>query len=149
MNGGSLARIVNKTENGQVDALADTYEQGRTWIGLTNRESWNPREWIWEGSDMKLADNAFASWHGATGEPVNAGTQQCAVLLEDDWYTAHCNEWLPFVCYKPRWKPANRELQSVENTLEIEITGDPPQPRPAHTKHVCDAPKSPSDLKNW
>jgi hypothetical protein len=140
MNGGSLARILNSTENSQVDTLADTSEQGRTWIGLTNRESWDPREWIWEGSDMKLADSAFASWHGATGEPVNAGTQQCAVLLEDDWYTAHCNEWLPFVC----WKKDHKQMEPKKKPNEIEI-GDEPHKH----KGICEVPISPADLKNW
>jgi hypothetical protein len=167
MNGGSLARIKNNTENSRVDALADTSEQGRTWIGLTNRDSWDPREWIWEGSDAKLGDQRFASWHGATGEPVNAGTQQCAVLLENDWYTAHCNEWLPYVCWKkfeqppkppkPPKPPHNGSVffdlsrRSADATTIRTIRRrdlDDPSPR-KHRADNCDAPMKPSDLKNW
>jgi hypothetical protein len=148
MNGGHLARIINSTENSKVDTLADTSEQGRIWIGLTNRESWDPREWIWEGSDIKLTDHPFSPWHGATGEPVNAGTQQCAVLLEDDWYTAHCNEWLPFVCWKAEDKPSkpSKPSKPKKPPSEIEILEDTPH---KHKKGICDVPKSPVDLKNW
>ena len=150
MNGGSLARITNSTENAAVEKLAETSEQGRTWIGLTNRDSWDPREWIWEGSDAKLADHKFAPWHGATGEPSNAGTQQCAVLLEDDWYTAHCNEWLPFVCWRPSSPKPPRGVGGralADETLELDLA--PAHREQKRVKHICDAPATPADLKNW
>uniref|UniRef100_A0A3Q1EE19 CD209 antigen-like protein E n=1 Tax=Acanthochromis polyacanthus TaxID=80966 RepID=A0A3Q1EE19_9TELE len=80
--------LVMPTTKEELDFVARIYE--KTWIGLSDKK--HEGTWLWvDGSRL-----VTGFWQ--TGEPNNAGDEDCAEFINGKWNDALCSLTVPWIC---------------------------------------------------
>jgi hypothetical protein len=94
-----LVSIGDAAENDWVSARAAEISPDKWWMGFNDVAQ--EGAWVWEGGSPVT----YTDWYGPTGEPNNAGDEDCGQLLrfyleaqDYGWNDEPCAQALPFVC---------------------------------------------------
>ncbi|XP_072048927.1 uncharacterized protein [Amphiura filiformis] len=120
--GGQLASVQSQDVNEYLQAKAQEIGQD-IWIGLEDLNAPDDT-YAWIDGSGTLTDIYFTSWN--SGEPNNAGNEDCATIRTDDglWNDLPCSLSQPYVCKRLKGTNCPVGWQELDTHCYIAITTD-------------------------